>query len=277
MSLSVTNTFIAGTTITASAMNTNFSDVVAYVNGQNVGSANLVSGSVGAAGYSDLSTHIVDASTLTLASNQISVASGGITATQLASNAVTTVKITDSNVTTAKINDSAVTTAKINASAVTTAKIADANVTQAKLATRALNGTVGADPGAGGVSRYAWGSAGLTGSYANFATCNLTTTGRPVMILCTHVQGTNADIGVFSLAAGAQVDIAITRDGDTSSGTTISQSTLYVNSAAKIPIPCISYIDFAPSAAAHTWQISFKITGAPAATVYSGTLVVYEL
>ena len=74
-------------------------------------------------------SYTADGTTLTLSSNQFSVTSGGIGATQLGSNAVTTVKILDANVT----------EAKLATNAVTTAKISDANVTQAKLA----NGAVG--------------------------------------------------------------------------------------------------------------------------------------
>lgn len=44
----------------------------------------------------------------------LSIATGGVTATQLASDAVTTVKITDANVTTAKIADANITPAKLN-------------------------------------------------------------------------------------------------------------------------------------------------------------------
>jgi hypothetical protein len=106
-----------------------------------------------------------DGSTLSLSGTTFSVATSGITATQLASNAVTTAKILDANVTAAKLATvtdgttldqsgagstlevkaggigatqlatNAVTTAKITDANVTTAKIADANVTAAKLAT----------------------------------------------------------------------------------------------------------------------------------------------
>ena len=54
----------------------------------------------------------------------VSIAAGGVGATQLASNAVTTVKITDSNVTTAKIADASVTAAKLADGAVTSDKLA---------------------------------------------------------------------------------------------------------------------------------------------------------
>lgn len=76
----------------------------------------------------------VDASTIVISSNNLKVADGGITATQLASNAVTTVKILDANVTTEKLQDDTVTTVKILNNAVTTAKILNANVTTAKIA-----------------------------------------------------------------------------------------------------------------------------------------------
>ena len=58
------------------------------------------------------------------ASGTVSIAAGGVGATQLASNAVTTVKITDSNVTTAKIADASVTAAKLADGAVTSDKLA---------------------------------------------------------------------------------------------------------------------------------------------------------
>jgi hypothetical protein len=85
----------------------------------------------------------LDGGTLALGAGGLSVASGGISATQLASNAVSaakiasnaveTAKIADDAVTAAKIADAAIDSARLDNNAVTTAKIANANVTAAKL------------------------------------------------------------------------------------------------------------------------------------------------
>lgn len=96
-----------------------------------------------------------DGSTLSLSGTTFSVATSGVTATQIAANAVTTAKILDANVTAAKlatvtdgvtldqlgtsstleIKSGGVGSTQLAANAVTTAKITDANVTAAKLAT----------------------------------------------------------------------------------------------------------------------------------------------
>lgn len=99
----------------------------------------------------------LDGTTLALGAGGLSVAAGGIGATQLASNAVTTAKIASGAVETAKIADDAVTAAKIadaainsdrlDNNAVTTAKIADANVTAAKLNFMASYETLSAGDG----------------------------------------------------------------------------------------------------------------------------------
>lgn len=85
----------------------------------------------------------LDGGTLALGAGGLSVAAGGIGATQLASNAVTpakiasnaveTAKIADDAVTAAKIADAAINSARLEDNAVTTAKITNANVTAAKL------------------------------------------------------------------------------------------------------------------------------------------------
>lgn len=102
MSLSIPNTFAAGQTIKSALMNGNFSTIQTYINGANLTAANLVSGAIGASGNTDLNSGIVDGTTLQMASNQISIASGGVTATQVASGAITTVKIADGAVTQVK-------------------------------------------------------------------------------------------------------------------------------------------------------------------------------
>jgi hypothetical protein len=99
----------------------------------------------------------LDGGTLALGAGGLSVASGGITATELASNAVSAAKIASNAVETAKIADDAVTAAKIAdaavdsdrlaSNAVTTVKIADANVTAAKLNFMASYETLSAGDG----------------------------------------------------------------------------------------------------------------------------------
>ena len=99
----------------------------------------------------------LDGGTLALGAGGLSVASGGITATQLASNAVSaakiasnaveTAKIADDAVTAAKIADAAVDSARLASNAVTTVKIADANVTAAKLNFMASYETLSAGDG----------------------------------------------------------------------------------------------------------------------------------
>lgn len=71
--------------------------------------------------------------TLSLASDKLLVAAGGITSNELADNSVVTAKISDLNVTTGKLANLGVTTAKIADLNVTTGKLADASVTSAKL------------------------------------------------------------------------------------------------------------------------------------------------
>jgi hypothetical protein len=71
--------------------------------------------------------------TLSLASDKLLVAAGGITSNELAGNSVVTAKISDLNVTTGKIADLGITTAKIADLNVTTGKIANAAITAAKL------------------------------------------------------------------------------------------------------------------------------------------------
>lgn len=99
----------------------------------------------------------LDGGTLALGAGGLSVASGGITATELASNAVSaakiasnaveTAKIADDAVTAAKIADAAVDSARLASNAVTTVKIADANVTAAKLNFMASYETLSAGDG----------------------------------------------------------------------------------------------------------------------------------
>ncbi len=75
----------------------------------------------------------VDATSITISSNQLKIPDSGITSAKLLDSSVTTSKINDLAVTTGKIEDLAVTTGKINDLAVTTAKIAAANVTGSKI------------------------------------------------------------------------------------------------------------------------------------------------
>lgn len=99
----------------------------------------------------------LDGGTLALGAGGLSVAAGGIGATQLASNAVSaakiasnaveTAKIADDAVTAAKIADAAVDSARLASNAVTTVKIADANVTAAKLNFMASYETLSAGDG----------------------------------------------------------------------------------------------------------------------------------
>lgn len=99
----------------------------------------------------------LDGGTLALGAGGLSVAAGGIGATQLASNAVSaakiasnaveTAKIADDAVTAAKIADAAIDSARLDNNAVTTAKIADANVTASKLNFMAAYETLSAGDG----------------------------------------------------------------------------------------------------------------------------------
>lgn len=155
----VPNTFTAGTTITASDQNENWTDIGAEMSNSVAadGQTSMTGPLKAAAGTAALPslTFATDADTgfFRKASNTIGIAVGGaevgsisssglsitfvdgsVTTAEIADSAVTTAKIADSNVTTAKIADSNVTTAKIADSNVTTAKIADSNVTTAKIA-----------------------------------------------------------------------------------------------------------------------------------------------
>jgi hypothetical protein len=99
----------------------------------------------------------LDGGSLALGAGGLSIAAGGVSATELASNAVSaakiasnaveTAKIADDAVTAAKIADAAVDSARLASNAVTTVKIADANVTAAKLNFMASYETLSAGDG----------------------------------------------------------------------------------------------------------------------------------
>lgn len=86
-------------------------DVVTYAKMQNVAFASRILGR-GSTGVGDVQELSVG-STLTIAGTTLTVATNGITSTELATNSVTNPKITDNSVTTAKLSDDAVTYAKI--------------------------------------------------------------------------------------------------------------------------------------------------------------------
>lgn len=134
---------------------------------------------------------------------------GGITAsTKLIDGTITAAVIGTGEIQSDKINDLAVTTAKILNANVTTNKILDANVTTAKFATGAvvnaniLNGAVTAAKRAS--LNYALSNSSSTFTMTGASetdvtnlTCNLTTNGRPVRLIC--VPDGTTDASYFKL------------------------------------------------------------------------------
>lgn len=97
----IPNTFSSNTTAKSAQVNANFTAIAAVVNG-GLDNTNLSASVIGASGASDLNSHIVDSATLQLVNNQISIATGGITNTQMGSNSVGTSNLIANSVTQAK-------------------------------------------------------------------------------------------------------------------------------------------------------------------------------
>lgn len=185
---------------------------------------------------------------------------------------------------TANLADLAVTVAKLGAEAVETAKIKDLNVTAAKIATGVITqvkmGSVGQQASAS--------SGSVTAAYATQAditnlTVTITTTGRPVMILCQH-DGAGAGPAKFSIeiTSGSSTqmgyNIILQRGGSDLAQYQILMDANYTSGRIMVPSSCIQYLD-TPAAGTYTYKIQALRSGVATTslnTVFT-KLVAYEL
>lgn len=180
--LTIPNNFTPSTLIKSGEVNANFTAIATFMNVTKLDAGNLQNGAIGAGGNNDLSTHIVDGTTLALASNQLSIATGGVGTGQMA----------DASITTAKIEDQQVTFPK------RTSRVYAAN---------------GADPGVGGIS-----VAQSCGSFSTSATSftqvthqslTLTTAGGPVRVFCQDDGTTTSNIACGISSGDAEFVIEV--------------------------------------------------------------------
>lgn len=163
---------------------------------------------------------------------------------------------TSGGINTSNIANSAITTAKIADANVTTAKILDANVTRPKLV--AVGQQISASSGSFSTNST------IYAPVANL-TNNITTTGRPVMLI---IQPDGVSPALYISPSGQASNIRITRDGTeianwSDGGTTVGR-----------PLS-LAFLDV-PSAAGHTYLVQVKVTGG---TLFMENfiLVTYEL
>lgn len=190
-----------------------------------------------------------DGVTLTVASNKLIVATGGITTTQLATGAVLTVNIADANV--------------------TTAKLATQSVTQVKKSLRAVS-SAGSDPGVGGVTLNSPANFTISSTFQLCALTTLTTLGNPVFI---QLQPTN---GVGQIIAGASGDLIFVIQRD---GVTIAQFEIQNPSSTTqmvVPPSVISYLDTGASAVGHSYSVLAKFNSG-SGVINAFQIVAYEL
>ena len=134
---SVTNTFVNGTTADADEVNTNFTELVGFLNNQTLHK----DGSKALTGSLDFSSSYKAINVSDPTAAQDAATKNYVDGVTYLSNAITTAMIQTSAVTTTKINDLAVTTAKIANGAVDTTQLADDSVTNAKIDAGAVGTT----------------------------------------------------------------------------------------------------------------------------------------
>ncbi len=199
----------------------------------------------------------VDNSTIVITSNNLTVPTSGITATQLAPDSVITSKILDGNVT----------AGKLASDSVTTVKILDGNVTYSKMS--ALNAAISGDTGT-------FSTTSTTMTTVTNSGLGITTHGNPVQLMLIAFSGPPRLIGTNS-ATAYTYEMQIIIDGATTRPWT--QFTVPANGGtAEFQVPA-SMVDF-PAAGAHSYAVQIRRvggTGAPAVGLFVAALYAFEL
>jgi hypothetical protein len=183
-------------------------------------------------------------STLTLTSNSLSVATGGITSSQLST------------------SPAAVATTNIQPLAVTTAKIADGNVTQAKLGPKTISQSSGVSSGVSTISTSPTAIPGMSVAFTARA-------GYPIKI---EAIGTSGGSSYLNFSAWGTIDMNCSGPSGpsiVSSMTTLGASRMGVNSICGI---------FTPSAnGVHTFSLDWFLVSSGVISLAYAKLVAYEI
>jgi hypothetical protein len=166
-----------------------------------------------------------------------------------------------------RVKDSGIVTAKIADSNVTTAKLADGAVTQAKRA--ALGQQISSSCG---------NFSGSSSSYVDVTnlSVSLTTTGRPVKILC--IPDGSAAGGYFSASstAGALGDIFLQVLRDATVVGVINYNCPGASESIQIPAPAVAALDL-PAAGTYTYKLQIRKQSGSAYGALNVKLAAYEL